>query len=96
MSRPNVQQTHSAGWIAQTWITFIVSVLVTGVGVYCLPVDPRVKGFMGMGILFTIGSTFSLAKTVRDQHESEKLVSRIDDARASKYLAEHDPLQKVG
>ena len=82
-------------WVAQTWISFIVSVAVTGLGVYCLPVDPWVKGFMAMGILFTVGSTFSLAKTVRDQHESQRLVKRIDDARVSKYISEHDPLREA-
>jgi hypothetical protein len=45
-----------------------------------------------MGVLFTIGSTFSLAKTVRDVHEQQRIVSRIDDARMTKLLAEVDPL----
>ena len=96
MSRPDTQSAHSGAWVAQTWISFIISVLVTGLGVYCLPVDIWIKAFMAMGILFTVGSTFSLAKTVRDQHESERLVKRIDDARVSRLIQEHDPLKEVG
>jgi hypothetical protein len=46
-----------------------------------------------MGLLFCIGSTFSLSKTVRDLHESGALTKRIDDARVSKLIAEHDPLK---
>lgn len=93
MSRPEISQVHSPAWIAQTWISFAVSVGLTGIGVWQLPVDVWVKGFMAMGLLFTIGSTFSLAKTVRDQHEGERIVKRIDDARVTRLIAEHDPLK---
>ncbi len=87
-----VAPAHSPAWVFQTWASFALSVLVTSLGIYHLPVDLWVKAFMGMGLLFTIGSSLSLAKTLRDQHESERLTSRIDDARVSKLLAEHDPL----
>ena len=83
---------HSGAWVVQTWLSFVLSLLVTAVGVWCLPVDGWVKGFMGMGILFTVGSTFSLAKTVRDVHEQQRIVSRIDEARMTKLLAEVDTL----
>jgi hypothetical protein len=84
---------HSGAWVVQTWLSFVLSLLVTAVGVWCLPVDGWVKGFMGMGILFTVGSTFSLAKTVRDVHEAQRVIARIDEARVSKLIAEHDPLR---
>jgi hypothetical protein len=45
-----------------------------------------------MGLLFTVGSTFSLSKTVRDQHEMEQLGTRIDEARVARLLSEHDPV----
>ena len=45
--------------------------LLTSLGIAYLPVDVWTKGFLGMGLLFTIGSCFSLAKTVRDDHEAE-------------------------
>jgi hypothetical protein len=93
MARPDVPTTHSSAWAIQTWISFVLSVGVTALGVWFLPVDAWVKGFIAMGLLFSIGSTFSLAKTVRDQHESERLHKRIDEARVSQYLAEHDPLK---
>ncbi|KAM3102067.1 hypothetical protein ACKFKF_05905 [Phormidesmis sp. 146-12] len=49
---------------------------------------------MGMGVLFTVGSTFSLSKTTRDIHESKRLISRVDEAKLEKILAEHDPFKK--
>jgi hypothetical protein len=61
-------------------------------GIWFLPVDGWMKAFLGMGVLFTVGSTFSLAKTMRDVHEQQRIVSRIDEARMTKLLAEVDPL----
>ncbi len=94
MSRatPKVVVAHSTAWVAQTWLSFVLSVGVTAVGIWNLPVDTWVKSFLGMGLLFTVGSTFSLSKAVRDQHEMEQLGTRIDEARVSRLLSEHDPL----
>ncbi len=46
-----------------------------------------------MGMTFSIGSSFTLAKTIRDNHETNKLVSRVDEARVEKLLADHDLLK---
>ena len=75
---PQPIQPHSSAWIAQTWISFVVAVGITAMGIWFLPVDVWVKAFMGMGLLFTVGSTFSLSKTVRDQHEALSIKQRID------------------
>jgi hypothetical protein len=88
-----IAPTHSAAWVAQSWISFFASTLATTLGIWCLPVDAWVKGFMAMGLLFTIGSSLTLAKTVRDMHEATRLTARIDDARVSRLIAEHDPLK---
>lgn len=96
MSRaPNtqaIQPAHSNAWVVQTWVSWILAVGVTAMGVWFMPVDGWMKAFLGMGMLFSVGSTFSLAKTVRDVHEQERIVSRIDEARMTKLLAEVDPL----
>jgi hypothetical protein len=44
-------------------------------------------------VLFTIGSSLTLAKTVRDMHEATRIAARIDDARVTRLIAEHDPLK---
>jgi hypothetical protein len=93
MSRPDVQLPHSSAWIAQVWVSFMIAMLVTSIGIYMLPVDAWIRAFMGMGLLLTVGSTFTLAKTVRDQHEAQRLTARIDEARVSKLISEHDPLK---
>ena len=91
--QPELPPSHSPAWVAQSWISFFISAIATALGIWCLPVDGWVKGFMAMGLLFTIGSSLSLAKTVRDMHEATRLTARIDDARVSRLIAEHDALK---
>lgn len=89
---PAIPQTHSSAWVAQVWVSFAIAVGTTSFGIYFLPVEVWVKAFLSMGLLFSVGSTFSLAKTVRDVHESARLHARIDEARFHKLMVEHDPL----
>ncbi|BCL36199.1 YiaA/YiaB family inner membrane protein [Nostoc sp. MS1] len=85
-------QKDSAAWVIQTWAAFVLSVSMTSFGIVNLPVDNWVKGFMGMGLAFSVGSTFTLAKTTRDSHEARRLAARIDEAKVEKLLSQHDPL----
>jgi hypothetical protein len=45
---------------------------ITLLGIYYMPIDLWIKGFIIMGLFFTVGSTFTLAKTIRDRHESRR------------------------
>ncbi|WP_017305031.1 YiaA/YiaB family inner membrane protein [Spirulina subsalsa] len=94
MSKELTQQDHSNAWIIQTWAAFIISVSAMGIGILNLPVDNWTKGFMGMGLAFTVGSTISLSKTTRDIHESKRIYSRLDEARIERLLAEHDGVMR--
>lgn len=63
------------------------------IGIVYTPANNWVKGYLGMGLLFSVGSTFSLSKTIRDVHESNRLWSRVDEAKLERILAEHDPFK---
>lgn len=92
--QPVANQKDSTAWIVQTWAAFVLSIGMTTVGIINIPnVDNWVKGFMGMGLAFSVGSTFTLAKTTRDLHEARKLTARIDEAKVEKILAEHNILK---
>lgn len=93
MGRKTINQDHSSAWIAQTWLSFVISISATSIGIIYLPVNVWVKGFMGMGLAFSIGSTVSLTKTQRDLHESKKFIVKIEEARVEKILTEHDSLK---
>jgi Uncharacterized protein conserved in bacteria len=55
-----------------------------------LPADLWVKGFLLMGLTFTVGSAFSLAKTLRDDYEAQKLINRIHSAKTEKILKDFE------
>jgi hypothetical protein len=49
------------------------------------------QGLPGNGSGFLTASTFSLAKTIRDQHAADKLIHKINEVRTHKILQEFDP-----
>ncbi|BAZ43215.1 YiaAB two helix domain protein [Chondrocystis sp. NIES-4102] len=90
MSKKYINQDHSSAWVMQTWLSFIISISTTAIGIIYLPVDPWIKGFMGMGLTFTVGSTISLTKTQRDIYEAKKITYKVEEARVERILTEHD------
>ncbi len=89
MTNQTTQQ-DSPAWIVQVWASFVISLSFTLIGIYNAPIDLWVKGFMAMGLLFTVGSTFTLAKTMRDRYESSKFINRIATAKTEKILHEYE------
>lgn len=92
MHANDVVEPVSPAWRAQVWIAFTVSVGAMAAGIFQLEATAWAKGFFAMGLLFTVGSSLSLAKTLRDLHEAQRVMRRLDDARVQKLIAEHDPL----
>ena len=88
-----ITQKDTSAWIIQVWASFILATSTTAIGIAYLPVDIWVKGFMGMGLTFSVGSSFTLAKTIRDNHEADKLLSKVDQAKLEKLLAEYNPMK---
>jgi hypothetical protein len=85
-----VQATHSQAWIMQSWASLVISISATIVGILYLPVNTWIKAYLGMGVTFSLGSTVSISKTIRDQHESDKLAVQMDQVRVEKLLAERN------
>lgn len=84
------QHKDSAVWRFQTWASFLISSVTTGAGIAYLPADIWIKAFLGMGMLFTMGSCFSLAKTMRDAHEQEKLHQKLTEAKTHRLLKDFE------
>jgi hypothetical protein len=55
-----------------------------------LPVDAWIRAFFGMGLLFSIGSALTLAKTLRDNHEARRLLNRLSEAKTEKIIREFE------
>lgn len=81
---------NTAAWNFQVWASFILSLGLMIFGIIFLPVTPWVQGYMLMGLMFTVGSTFSLAKTTRDNAESKRLRNRMSAAKTDKILREFE------
>ena len=78
----------SPGWRLFVVASFVLAALAMGVGIYYLPVEPWVRGYVAMGALFLTGATFTLAKTIRDDHEAKKWINRVKDARTEQMLTD--------
>lgn len=79
----------SPGWIFFVKTSFACALLGMLAGVVLMPVDLWMRGYIVMGTLFLVGSSFTLAKTMRDQFESNKMINRLSQARAEKLLEDY-------
>src|SRR5678815_2328916 len=89
-AQPELPAAHSSAWVVQSWLSFAISITATALGIYCLPDGGWGKGFLAPCLLFTVGPSLSLAKTVRDLHGAHRLTARIAGARVTKLIAVHD------
>lgn len=87
------KSTNTTAFFIQSCIAFGVALIGMIWAICYLPIDPWARGFMAMGSLFLVSSTFTLAKVVRDAQEAASVSNRIDQARLDKLLAEHDPFR---
>ena len=62
------KQKDTSAWILQTWLSFAIAMGMAAYGLVNLPIDLWQKGYLTMGLFFTLCSTFALAKTIRDNH----------------------------
>ena len=93
MNQPQPPAALSAGWITQTYVSFAVSLGALAIGIAYLPGDPWMRAFLAISALYAVTSAISLSKTVRDQHESSRVIARVDEARFERLLTEHDPFR---
>jgi hypothetical protein len=90
MLRNEDVQRDTPAWIFQVWASFVLSVGTTAIGIVQLPLDPWIRAFFGMGLLFSVGSALTLAKTLRDNHEAKRLLNRLSEAKAEKIIREFE------
>ena len=83
-------QSPSPWWVAYCFISFFVALFMSMVGIWFLEVPLWTIGYFLMSTLLLVASSFSLSKTLRDQHEAERLVQRLDEAKAEQLLRQYD------
>ncbi|MQA62670.1 MAG: hypothetical protein GEU86_14520 [Actinophytocola sp.] len=93
MTSSSTKPPTTNAFYAQAAISFGVAMVSVTIGLLYLPVNAWVRAFLALGLLYTVTSAFTLAKVIRDRQEDTYLVSRVDQARLEKLLAEHDPFK---
>ena len=83
----------TAAFFAQASIWFGVSIAAMSVGIAYLPLSGWPRAVLALGLLYTVTSAFTLAKCVRDKQEEIDVISRVDQAKLDKLLAEQDVLR---
>jgi len=83
----------TTAYFVQAILSFVVSTVSVIVAIAYLPGDAWMRGLLGLGLLYVVTSTFTLAKCVRDHQESASVVNRVDQVRLERLLAEHDPFR---
>lgn len=84
----NPHSLNSSAWIFFCYASFAIALGMTGIGIWAMEIALPMKAFMAMGLLFTTGSAFTLAKTLRDEHEASQFHHRIDEAKTERLLRE--------
>lgn len=84
----NPNSMNSKSWILFCYISFAVALGMTGIGIFAMEVGLEMKAFLAMGVLFITGSAFTLAKTLRDEHEAAQFHHRLDEAKTERLLRE--------
>jgi hypothetical protein len=93
MSSTPLRPRTTTAFFVQSVISFGLSLGATVAGIGYLRESGWVRGFLAIGILYVVTSSFTLAKCVRDRQEETAIVSRVDQARLDKLLAEQDLLR---
>jgi hypothetical protein len=96
MMRNDDVQRDTQAWIFQVWASFGLAVGMTTIGIAYVPLDAWIRAFLAMGLLFSVGSAFTLAKTVRDNHEARRLINRLSDAKTERIIRDFEVGEATG
>ncbi len=84
----NYMSSNTSSFYAMSWISFVVSFGGGLLGIWFMEADMATKGFFAMTFLFAVSSCFTLAKAVRDKHEENQIISKVEKAKTEKLLTE--------
>lgn len=64
-------------WALVVWSGFGLAISLTGWGLYRMDINPSYKAYLLVSWLFLISAAFTLAKMLRDDHESNVAEARL-------------------
>ncbi len=63
-------QVDTPAWVMLVWIAFAAAVALTSWGLWRMSITSWQKSYMVVSWLFLVSNTFTLAKSIRDDHEA--------------------------
>ena len=84
------ENTNSKSFYNMAWISFGLSLVAMITALSLLEITLAMAVLIGVCYVFSISSCFTLAKVVRDRHEAEKFLSKIEHAKTEKFLSEQE------
>ena len=91
MDNSNISQQNSSSWNFFVRASFGLAVGAMALGIFFMPATLWIKGYLAMGSIYLMASSFIVAKTVRDEFEAQKLVNQLSDAKTEKMLKDYLP-----
>lgn len=82
-------QSNSSGWQMFVKISFAASILAMAAGIIFLPADTVIKAYFAICSLFLVNASITLSKTLRDDHEAQRLINRVNEAKTNRILNEY-------
>ena len=79
-------QSNSTGWQFFVKASFVIAILAYFAGITLMPGGILMQGYFALSGLFLISSTITLAKTMRDDHEAQRLIHKVSEAKTNKIL----------
>jgi hypothetical protein len=80
----------SPAWALYSYVSFAVALAMMGAGISMIPGELWVRAYFLMSAFFLTGASFTLAKMLRDRHESQRLHQRIDEAKTEQLLKTYE------
>jgi hypothetical protein len=79
----------SQAWKLYCRLSFVIAVGMMLMGIWLSPIGLAMQGYFTMGTAFLMGTCFTLAKMLRDDHESSKFHNKIEEAQTERILKEY-------
>ncbi|OQX15019.1 hypothetical protein SAMN05660964_01189 [Thiothrix caldifontis] len=85
----NITLPNSSSWLFFVKLTFGIALAGMAAFIFFLEGNLLTKGYLALNSLFLVSSTIMLSKTLRDEHEAQRLLNRISEAKTNKILKEY-------
>ncbi len=82
-------QSHTPMWMLYVKASFVIAVASLVAFTLLSGQSLMFKGFLMLNGMFLISTTMTLSKTMRDEHENQRLLNRISEAKTNKMIKEY-------